>query len=182
MLKIKFKHTLLLNITQAVKGLFLIYIILLISSFNDLKHPFYISVIDLKHDAKQQSLNISIRLFTNDLEDALRKTTKKPVDILNPKNKEYTDSIVCNYILKRLIIQFNSKNQKLNFIGYEKEEESIWAYFEISKCLNPKKITVETKLLYDYLPQEVNIVHVEFKAIKKSFKLTNPENRVEFDF
>ena len=173
---------LLLKNTQTVKWVFLIFVILVTSSFHVLRHPFYISVIDLKHDVKQQSLNISVRLFTNDLEDALRKKTKKPVDILNPKNKEYTDSIVCNYILNRLIIQFNSKNQKLKFIGYEKEEESIWVYFEIPKCLNPKKISVETKLLYDYLPQEVNIVHLEFNTIKKSSKVTNPESRVEYDF
>ena len=61
----------------AVKGLFLMAIILGFSAFTAIKHPFYLSVIDIKHDAKTQNLNISVKLFINDIESALKKTTSK---------------------------------------------------------------------------------------------------------
>jgi hypothetical protein len=181
-LNLKGKYIRLLKTTPAVKGLFLVMTFILVSSFYMMKHPFYMSVVDIKQDAKQQSLNISVRLFTNDLEDALRKTTGKSIDVLNPKNKTEIDSIVFHYIKKRLAIQVNGKLQMLHFIGYEKEEESVWAYLEIQKVVKPKTLTVDTKLLYDFLSQQVNIVHAEINAIKKSSKVTNPESRVEFSF
>ena len=181
-LNLKGKYTYSLKTTPAVRGLFLVFALIIVSSFGSWKHPFYISVVDIKHDAKQESLNISVRLFTNDLEDALRKTTGKPIDVLNPKNKTEIDSIVFQYIKKRLAIQLNGKLQVLHFIGYEKEEESVWTYLEIQKAMKPKTLTVDTKLLYDFLPQQVNIVHAEIDAIKKSSKVTNPESRVEFVF
>ena len=156
--------------------------LIMVSSFYTMKHPFYISVVDIKQDAKQQSLNVSVRLFTSDLEDALRKTMGKPIDVLHPKNKTEMDSMVCYYIKKRLAIQVNGKLQTLHFIGYEKEEESVWAYLEIQKVVKLKTLTVDTKLLYDFLPQQVNIVHAEINAIKKSSKVSNPESRVEFVF
>jgi hypothetical protein len=116
------------------------------------------------------------------LEDALQRTSKKNIDLLNPKNQVETDSVLLNYISKRLAIQVNSKKQLLNYIGYEKEEEAIWTYFEIKNCAVPKKISVETHLLYDYLPQQINIVHDDINGTKKSSKVTNPEHRIEFIF
>ena len=182
MLKITVKLITLLKITPAVKGLFIIALVMIFSSFYTLKHPFYLSVVDIKQDATKQNLNVSVRLFTNDLEDALRKITAKPIDILNPKNKVETDSLVFNYIKKRLTIQVNSKADHLKFIGYEKEEESVWVYLEIQQCPKPKTIVVDTKLLYDYLLEQVNIVHAEINTIKKTSKVTNPDSRIEFSF
>lgn len=168
--------------TQVVKyGLFAI-LLLFISSFQKVKHPFFVSVIDINYKQKEQTLQLSVKLFTNDLEDALRRTSKKKIDILNPINKAETDSILYNYIIKRLNINVNSKKQTLHFIGYEKEEEAIWTYLEIKNSLLPKKINIETKLLYDFLPQQINIVHVDINGIKKSSKVTNPDSKIEFIF
>ena len=73
MLKIKNIATYSKIITTTVKGLFLFVIIIAFSSFNVLKHPFFMCVTDIKHNIKQHSLNISIKLFTNDIENALKK-------------------------------------------------------------------------------------------------------------
>ncbi len=182
MLKIKVKPITHLKITPAVKGMLVTALVIVFSSFYTLKHPFYMSVVDIKQDATKQNLHISVRLFTNDFEEALRKLTAKSIDILNPKNKIETDSLVFNYIKQRLSIQVNSKKQYLKFIGYEKEEESVWAYLEIQKCTKPKTIVIDTKLLYDYLPQQLNIVHAEINGIKKTSKVTNPDSKIEFSF
>lgn len=74
------------------------------------------------------------------------------------------------------------QNTILQFVGYEREEESIWAYLEIKKVNTPKTLSINTKLLYDYLPSQVNIVHAEVNGNKKSSKVTNPDSKVEFSF
>ena len=53
----------------AVKGLFLMAIMIGFSAFTATKHPFYLSVVDIKHDTKTQHLNISVKLFINDIEN-----------------------------------------------------------------------------------------------------------------
>lgn len=170
------------SITPAAKYVFFGLIVILASSFYTKKHPYYISVIDIKHNTTQKSLQISTRFFTNDLEDALDKVSHKKMDVLNPKNKAEVDSILFNYIKQRFSISINSKGQTLQFVGYEREDESIWAYLEIKKVNSPKKLNIQTKLLYDYLPSQVNIVHVEINGIKQSSKVTNPDSKVEFSF
>ena len=87
-----------------------------------------------------------------------------------------------NYIKKRLSLTVNAKAVNLNFIGYEKEEDAIWTYFEVKKVIQPKIIKVDTKLLFDFLPQQTNIVHAEINGVKKSSKVNNPDSKVEFNF
>jgi hypothetical protein len=168
--------------TQVVKSVLFAIVLILTSSFHKPKHPFYVSVVDLNYKQKERNLQVSVKLFSNDLEDALQRTSKKNIDLLNPKNQAETDSVLLNYISKRLAILVNSKKQLLNYIGYEKEEEAIWTYFEIKNCILPKNIRIDTKLLYDYLPQQINIVHVNVNGHKKSSKVTNPEHHIEFIF
>ena len=182
MLKLKNIASFKQYITPTVKCSFLGLFLILAFSFNALKHPFYITVVDIKNDAKQQSLNISVKLFTNDIEEALKKTTAKSIDLLNPKNKAEMEIELMNYIKKRLSISVNNKITNIDFIGYEKEEDAIWAYLEIKKVALPKNIKVDTKLLFDFLPLQSNIVHADVNGVKKSSKVNNPDSKVEFNF
>ena len=143
------------------------------------KHPYYVGILDIKHDNNNKVLKISVRLFTNDLEEALKKTTSKAIDLLNPKDKTESDSILSVYLKKHLSFTINNKSTSLNYLGYEKEEASIWSYLEIKNVSAPKKIGIKAQLLYDFLPQQTNIIHAEINGIEKSSKLTNPENTVE---
>ena len=58
----------------------------------------------------------------------------------------------------------------------------IWVYLESKKVNQPKTIKINTTLLYDFLPQQTNIVHAEINGIKKSSKVLNPDSKIEFNF
>jgi hypothetical protein len=153
-------------------------IFLLLSAF----HPYYVSVTEIKYKEPEKTLQISCRTFTNDIETALRKIYNKPIDILHPKDKAVAEKTLAHYILDHLKISVDGKTQTLNFIGYEKEEEAIWSYFEIKNMKEPKTISIENTLLYEYLPQQINMVQIEVKGNKQSSKVTNPEKKLEFKF
>ena len=46
----------------------------------------------------------------------------------------------------------------------------------------PKTLKIDTKLLYDFLPQQISIIHAEVKGVKKSSKVSNPDSKTEFSF
>ncbi len=144
-------------------------------------HPFYLSVTNMKYNDKSRSMEISCKMFTNDLEDALKKITNKSVDILNPKNKPEVENILFEYITKRLSVNLNGKIKTLKFIGYEKEDEVIWTYMEIEKCEKPKQLIIQNSLLYDFLKEQINLVQIEAGDFKKSSKVGNPEKELKFE-
>ena len=161
---------------------FLVFLLLALFCFSWTPHPYYLGVTEVKYNSKSSVMELSMKLFTNDLEDALRKTTGKPVDLLNPKDKEAMHALLIEYIRKRFTMKVNSKVAPLQIIGYEKEEEAVWIYLQSAKVPKPKTIDIDNTLLYDYLPQQIQIVHVSVGDSKQSSKVTNPEHIFSFRF
>lgn len=134
----------------------------------------------MKYNEQHKSVEIACKMFTNDLEDALKRTTKKSIDLIHSKNKKETEKVIFDYINKRLSIIVNGKTRVLKYIGYEQEDDVIWTYMEIEKCELPKQVTVENSLLYDFLKEQINLVSFELKGNKKSSKVTNPDKEIKF--
>lgn len=146
------------------------------------KHPFYLGVVDLKYNAKEKSLQGSVKLFTNDFENALKKIHKKPVDLINLKDKDATTKILVSYLIDHLKFKINNNPVNFKLIGFEHEEEAVWMYIEFAKSELPKIIEIENSLLYDYSKEQMNIVHIEVNDSKKSLKVSYPEKTLKFDF
>ena len=145
-------------------------------------HPFYLGVVDLKYNSKDKALQGSVKLFTNDLEAALKKIHKRSIDLINPKDKDATNKILFDYLKEHLKLKVNSKNDNYKLIGFEHEAEAIWMYIEFDKSEFPKNIEVENTLLYEHLKEQMNIVHLNINNSKKSLKVTNPEKILKFEF
>jgi hypothetical protein len=152
--------------------------LLLASAF----HPYYVSVTEIKYKEEEKTIQVSCRTFTDNIENALRKIYKKPIDLLHPEDKVVMEKILAHYILNHVKITINGKPQILNFVGYEKEEEAIWTYLEIKNAELPKTISIDNSLLYEYLPAQINMVHTEVKGNKQSSKVTNPDKKLDFKF
>lgn len=160
------------------KVLILCFLFFLVS----FKHPFYLSVTELKYNSSQRTLQGSVKLFINDVEDALKKINGKTIDLVNPVDTSKTNDILKTYLQQRLLIKVNGLDKPYELIGFEKEQEAIWLYIEVKNCPRPKNLEVENSLLYDYIKEQTNIVHVEMNGVTKSSKVTYPEKSLDFGF
>jgi hypothetical protein len=145
-------------------------------------HPFYVSVTEIHHNQKEKSLEITCKVFIDDMEDALRKSYKTKVDFSNDELQIINNKLVADYFTKRLILSADGKPVKLNFIGYEKDSESVYCYFEVPNVVSVKKLDMINSILQDYIDSQINIVHVTFNGNRKSYKLDYPHKQVSFTF
>ncbi len=152
------------------------------SFFISARHPFFISVTTLSHNVKDKSLNITCKLFTNDIEDALRKLNTKKIDLINGSNKAELNTLLHNYIKSRLLITINGKASWLNWIGFEQEAEAIWCYLEIKNVNACQQINIENTLLYDFIKEQTNICQIEINGKTKSAKVSYPDKQLIFQF
>src|ERR1700733_11006089 len=67
-------------------------------------HPFYVSVTEITHNAKNEILEVSCKMFTNDFEASLEKFSHLKIDLSDPKAKSTSDKYVAEYISKHLQI------------------------------------------------------------------------------
>ena len=145
-------------------------------------HPFFVSVIDIKHNAKDKNVEMSIRVFTDDLEATIKKNIHTNIDLSTGTTKPEVNKLVANYIQSKLQLTINDKPQTIKYIGYEIQKESVWIYVEISDIATIKKMNINCNLLYDYQTKQSNIFNVKANSTEKNYKLDYPNSTVEFSW
>ncbi len=147
-----------------------------------LMHPFFVSVIEINHNTKEATVEMSVRVFTEDLEKTLQKYATVRVDMIRPANKDFLDKQISNYLLKKIKLKINGQPVVFTYLGHEIQKESVWSYLEIPKITSIKKLEIDCTLLYDFEKEQSNIIHVKGKNMDKSFKLDNPKSNTVFEF
>lgn len=145
-------------------------------------HPFYVSVIEINHNEKEATAEISIRIFTDDLEKTLQKQSTATIDIIKPANKAFIDQQISQYIGKTLQLKINGKPVKFNYVGYEIIRESVWSYFEVEQVKEMNNVDINCSILHDYETSQINLFHVKSKGTQKSYKLDYPQKNTQFSF
>ena len=145
-------------------------------------HPFHVSVTEINHNAKDKTLEISCKIFTDDFEDALTKKYKTTVDLVKPKDKSAMDKLVSDYIKKHLFVKTDNKPASLSYIGFEKEDEAVYSYFQVDNVPTVKKIDVTNSILHDFSEQQINIIHCTVGGKRQSTKLDYPKTEASFSW
>ena len=145
-------------------------------------HPFYIAVTEINHNVHEKSLEITCKVFAEDIEQAIEKQNNTQLDILSEKDKEKCKQLLPGYFNRNLSISVDGRSVPLKFLGFETEKESTYCYFEVANVSSLKKIVVANTILFDFTDKQINIMHVTVNGTRKSTKLDYPENEASFSF
>lgn len=145
-------------------------------------HPFFVSVTEINHNAKEKTMEVSCKLFLDDTEKTLKKQLGIPVELANPKDPKKAQQQISDYVKKHLLIKVDGKPVTLEFVGYEVEGASLWSYYQVNNIATVHKIEVSNNLLYEMYDSQIGIVHAQVGGDKKSTRVTNPETNMSFEF
>lgn len=146
------------------------------------RHPFYVSVTEMNYNSKSSSLEISCKMFAEDVEDVLEQNYKRTVDLANNKQLAQNTNLIKDYASKHMSLTINSKPVTLTFIGFENEKGSIYCYLEVPGITAINQLAIKNSVLYDYKEEQINIVHVTVNGNRKSTKLDYPQSVANFNF
>lgn len=154
---------------------------LAISLFSFL-HPFYVSVTEIHHNSNTKSLEISCKVFVDDMEKILTQTYKTTVDLSDVKQQASNDKLMFEYFSKHLSVKPDGKTAKLQYVGYEKDSESVYCYLEVTGVPTVKKLEISNSILHDLTSDQINIMHVIVNGKRQSYKLDFPKKQMSFNF
>lgn len=146
--------------------------ITLIYSFILFLHPIHLSVSEINYSEKDKALQITSRIFLDDLELSIRNQRKQPdLDLLEPGPGLTTEQLISEYVIKHFSVKLDSKLQKLNFLGFEREDPAVICYIEIENVKRFKTIEVKNEVIMETHDDQSNLIHVTYKGPVKSLRL-----------
>lgn len=145
-------------------------------------HPFFVSVTEVHHNSKEKALEISCRIFVDDMENVLKQNYKTPINLSNAGQQAQNDKLVADYIVKHLALVADGKKLNLSYVGFEKDSESVFCYFEVPQVAAVKNLKLTNSILQDLTPEQINIMHVTVDGKRKSYKLDYPKTEANFSF
>ncbi len=150
---------------------------------NRAAHPLYVTVTEINYNAGDKNLEISVKIFTDDFENALTTLNHSKVDLTTPKDKAVADKQVYDYIKGNLQLKLDGKPVSLEFVGFEKETDAVWSYLQVSNTAKaPKTIDIHNSLLHESYDKQINLMHVSVGGTRKSTRLNYPDKDVKIQF
>ena len=151
----------------------LLGILFLTASF--VKHAFHTSVTEMNYNAKEKTMEVSIRIFTDDLESVLSSESGKKITI---KDNDKNEVLIEKYLRKHFMVT-SSKRQIINysFLGKEQQKDATWLYLEMPLNVSFNGSTIKNDLLVDAFSDQVNIINISINGEKKTL-LFNQKSRI----
>ena len=160
---------------------FILLFIVCVLLGNSLKaHPYYIGVTEIRYESKKKIMQVSCRLFMDDVQEVMYKTYHQKVDF--SRRTEQNEKLLQKYVLNHLQITVNNQAIPLIWQGYEVEEEAIWCYMEREKLEDYQMVKVHNSLLFDFFESQIHFIHCYKNEERKSYKITNTEKTAFFMF
>jgi hypothetical protein len=159
-----------------ITSIFSLLSILLLSASATTLHEFHTSLAQVHYNQSNRSFEITLRVFTDDLEAALT--------LLNNRHKvtidaPQTDKLIEQYLNKHFVLLDKQNQQKaLSFIGKEVEVDVTWIYAEVPVAEPATGLRLQNSVLTEMFGDQVNIVNFKYLTTVRTF-MFNPSETVQ---
>jgi hypothetical protein len=147
-------------------------------------HPLHVSVTEIKFDPKDKELEITARIFLDDLEEAIRQERKlTTLDITNPGSGLTTDQLVSTYLDTRLTTKVDNKAVAIKYLGHEIDGDAMVVYAYAPGVKKMKSIEVFHSTITEVHEDQSNLVHITLGEKTRSLRLMRdtPRGSIVFE-
>lgn len=135
--------------------------------FQGFRHPFYMSVTEIFQNPKSQSLEISLKVFSDDLERVIGVPCESPE----------ADAHIMSYLQHNFKLDTDGSPHTLRWVGKESQPDATWIYLEAISASPIRSLTIENRILTEIHEAQRNIVHVKANGQTKSLLLQRGHER-----
>lgn len=130
-------------------------------------HDFHASVTQMQYDPKEKTFEISVRVFTDDLEKALSQEINAPVHLTKDSK---SDVIIEEYVRAHFAYVTPQKLTKpIQYVGHDVEADANWIYLEMPNAESFRGGSLKQSMLIETFDDQVNLVNIHYLGQKKTF-------------
>lgn len=130
-------------------------------------HPIYLSTTEIDYNNKAKTLEIAIKIFSDDLGEALSEEQGSPVEIGTDREHQDATSLITEYLEEHFIVEVNGKKKPFRYVTRRNVREdfyAVWVLLEVPKVNNIKSLKLTNDILMGHNEGQQN--HVKFREDK----------------
>jgi hypothetical protein len=154
-------------IIYGLLGLFLVSL----SSFD--VHKFYMAIYQINFAPEKKTLQITSRIFLDDLNNALTKKYNKKTFLGTDKESVEDVNSLKKYLAENFAIKVNGQTKAMNFLSKEMDGDVLVCYLNCTAISKITSLEIHNSVLIDWQSEQQNITHVMVLGNKKSILFTD---------
>jgi len=125
-------------------------------------HQFHVSKCLVEFNEAEQALQMSMHIFIDDLELALRRQGADSLFICTRMEKKDAEQYMKEYIEKNFLLEVNGQSLPYEFLGKEPAEDlmGVWCYLEILNVKKVEKLKITNKILLEVYDDQKNVISI----------------------
>jgi hypothetical protein len=145
-------------------------------------HKFYVGVFQMDYVPAKKQVQLTSRLFVDDIEKTLNKKYSKRFYLGSKQELEGAEDYLKKYLAEKMEVSINGKVQPIKFLAREMEDDVLICYFTIPATSAVKSIKVSNSILMESFSEQHNIIHAKINGNRKSLLLTNDHKEGTLEF
>ncbi len=141
-------------------------------------HKFYVSVTNISYSEKDQSLQITSRIFIDDFEAVLLERYGIESYLATDAESKQANEYIEKYLRTKFLMFIDGEQRQYNFLGKKYDNDIMICYLEVPELDIDEVKSIEVQnVLTDLFDEQQNVVHFKIKGKKKSFVLIKENNK-----
>ena len=140
-------------------------------------HKFYVALYQVNYAPEKKMLQITTRLFIDDLNDAVAKKYKRKINLGSEKETEEDLSLFKKYFAEKFTIKVNGQIKPSVFLSKEMEGDVLICYFSIKDIHKINTLEIYNSVITDNNSEQQNIMHFNVSGIKNTLLLTESNSK-----
>ncbi|WP_255557635.1 DUF6702 family protein [Flavobacterium taihuense] len=153
----------------------LLFFTLAMSSFG--VHKFYMAIYQINYAPEKKMLQITSRIFIDDINKTLEKKHNKKFFLGTDKESAESLYLLKKYLSENFTLKVNGQSKGMNFLSKEMDGDVLVCYLNIKDVSKIKTLEIYNSVLLDCFAEQQNIVHVTVFDTKKSFLFTESSTK-----
>jgi lysyl-tRNA synthetase class I len=136
-------------------------------------HKFFVAIYQINHAKEKKMLQITSRLFIDDINEALEKKYHIKSYLASEKETPENIEFLKKYLSEKFIIKVNGQPKTIEFLSKETEDNVIICYSRIKDVSKINTLEVENSIIMENHGDQQNIIQATFNGSKHSLLLTS---------
>jgi hypothetical protein len=141
-------------------------------------HKFYMGVFQVNYAAEKKMIQITSRIFIDDLNSGMEKKYHKKTFIGTEKETPEDLELFKKYLSENFAIKINGQSKPITFLSKEVEAGDVLVcYSRIKEVEKFKNLEILNTILVDWNAEQQNITHISAFGTKKSVLFTESSRK-----